>query len=239
MDSSIPNDVMSTTNGGPNIITNGLVFYLDAANSISYISGSTRWNDISQTRTSGSLINGPSFNSSNGGAIVFDGSNDYASFPNNTNLDNQKLTMENWVYPTITLSQQGFIFEKGLINSQYSSFFESDGNFYFRTRGLSPQDLSIVSANFITLNNWNHIVCTYESGTKTIYVNGVQVAQVTGVTGTIFTNTIGIFLGAYYNNGPIGYPLKGRIAISKVYSRGLTLTEVKQNFNATKTRFGL
>jgi hypothetical protein len=230
---------MSTTNGGPNITTSGLVFYLDAANSISYINGSTIWKDISQTQILGSLINGPTFNSSNGGSIVFDGVNDYASFPNNTNLDNQKITMENWVYPTITLSQQGFIFEKGLVNSQYSSFFESNGNFYFRTRGLSPQDLTITTANYITLNNWNHIVCTYESGIKTIYINGNQAAQQTGVTGTILTNTAGIFLGAYYNNGPINYLLKGRIAISKVYSRGLTSTEVQQNFNATKPRFGL
>lgn len=231
---------MSTTNGGPNIITNGLVFYLDAANSISYISGSTTWNDISRTQTSGSLINGPSFNSSNGGAIVFDGTNDYTRFANSTNLDSQAITMENWVYPTSTLSQQGFIFEKGFVNTQYSNWFYSDGNFYFRTMGLSNQDLTITTANYITLNRWNHIVSTYASGTKTIYVNGVQATQLTGITGTLNTNNTGIFLGAYYNGpGNQAFYLNGRIAISRVYSRALSLSEIQQSFNTTKTRFGL
>jgi hypothetical protein len=227
-------------NYSPKIITDGLVFYLDAANSISYISGSTTWNDISRTKISGSLINGPSFNSSNGGAIVFDGTNDYTIFENSTNLDNQAITMENWVYPTSTLSQQGFVFEKGQVNTQYSNFFFSDGNFYFRTMGLSNQDLSIVTANFMTLNRWNHIVCTYTSGTKTIYINGVQANQLTGITGTISIDSTGIFLGAYYNGpGNQDFYLNGRIAISRVYSKALSLSEILQNYNTLKTRFGL
>ena len=61
----------------PKIITDGLVLYLDAANPYSYVSGSTVWNDISRTMTSGSLINGPTFSSANNGSIVFDGVNDY------------------------------------------------------------------------------------------------------------------------------------------------------------------
>jgi hypothetical protein len=100
-------------NYSPKIITDGLVLYLDAANTRSYPGSGTVWSDLSRGGNNGTLRNGPTFNSGNGGSIVFDGVNDYASFPNNTNLDNQKITMENWVYPTITLSQQGFIFEKG------------------------------------------------------------------------------------------------------------------------------
>ena len=62
---------------GPNIVTDGLVLVLDAANPTSYISGSTTWRDLSGNNNSGSLVNGPTFNSVNGGSIVFDGSNDY------------------------------------------------------------------------------------------------------------------------------------------------------------------
>ena len=72
---------MSTLNGGPGIITDGLVLYVDAANSYSYVSGSTVWNDLSRTTTSGSLINGPTFNTRSGGNIVFDGINDYVPTP--------------------------------------------------------------------------------------------------------------------------------------------------------------
>jgi hypothetical protein len=65
---------MSTLNGGPgNIVTNGLVLYLDAANYLSYTSGSTVWRDLSSSNLSGSLINGPTFNSANGGYIACDG----------------------------------------------------------------------------------------------------------------------------------------------------------------------
>ena len=63
--------------GGPNIITNGLVLALDAANTKSYVSGSTVWRDLSGNNNSGSLTNGPTFNSANGGSIVFDGVDDY------------------------------------------------------------------------------------------------------------------------------------------------------------------
>ena len=69
---------MSTLNGGPgNIVTNGLVLYLDAANYQSYVSGSTTWYDLSGNNNSGSLINGPTYNSGNAGSIVFDGIDDY------------------------------------------------------------------------------------------------------------------------------------------------------------------
>ena len=61
----------------PPIVTNGLVLALDAGNTLSYVSGSTTWRDLSGNNNSGSLVNGPTFNSVNGGSIVFDGSNDY------------------------------------------------------------------------------------------------------------------------------------------------------------------
>ena len=54
------------------IVTDGLVLCLDAANTKSYVSGSTTWNDISRSGFSGTLINGPTFNGNNGGSIVFD-----------------------------------------------------------------------------------------------------------------------------------------------------------------------
>jgi hypothetical protein len=68
---------MSTVGGGVNIITDGLVLYLDAANTKSIVSGSTTWNDLSRSGNNGTLVNGPTFNSGNGGSIVFDGLDDY------------------------------------------------------------------------------------------------------------------------------------------------------------------
>ena len=64
-------------NYSPKIVTNGLVLCLDAGNVKSYVSGSTTWTDLSPTQKNGILTNGPTFNSSNGGSIVFDGVDDY------------------------------------------------------------------------------------------------------------------------------------------------------------------
>lgn len=185
----------------------------------------------------GTLMNGTTYNSSNGGNMMFDGTDDYITFPDEPALDSQTITMESWVYLN-TLTQNGFVFEKGAVNTQYSNFFYYADTFYFRTQGLSNVDLSFTTSAYITANNWYHITCTYGAGTKTIYVNGVQVAQATGVTGTIPTNPTGLFLGCYYNYGPIDFLLNGRIAISRAYDIELTSTQVLENFNAEKTRFG-
>ena len=64
---------------GPKIVTNGLVLYLDAANKKSYPGSGTTWTDLSGNNNTGTLTNGPTFDSNNGGSIVFDGTNDYVS----------------------------------------------------------------------------------------------------------------------------------------------------------------
>jgi hypothetical protein len=220
----------------PAIVTSGLVFNLDAGFTPSYPTINTTWYDISSGVNNGTLFNGPTYSSSNGGSIVFDGSNDYFRADNNTTLDNQTITMESWNYPN-TLTQDGFLFEKGQVNTQYSNFYNSDGTFYFRTVGLNIWDLTIYGPSYLSANVWNHIVCTYGAGTKTIYINGVQIAQQTGLTGTISTNTTGLYVGAY---GPgSSYFFNGKIAVSRVYNKSLSATEILQNFNVQKTRFGL
>ena len=105
--------------------------------------------------------------------------------------------------------------------------------------GTSNQDLTFTTSSYVTANKWNHIVCAYNGSTKTIYVNGVLAAS-TSCTGTPSTNTNGISMGVYggYNGGR-GYWFSGQIAISRVYNRGLTASEILQNYNATRSRFGL
>lgn len=170
--------------------------------------------------------------------FTFDGSSNYIIMPNDTAFDNQTITMESWSYPT-SVTQNGFLFEKGTVNTQYSNFYNSDGTFYFRTMGLSSQDLTFYGPSYVTANAWNHIVCTYSSGTKSIYVNGALVAQQTGLTGTISTNSSGMSIGVYggYSGGR-GYWFSGRIAVSKFYNIALTTAQVQQNFAAQRGRFG-
>ncbi len=80
---------------GANVVTDGLVLCLDAANPKSYISGSTSWRDTSGNTNNGTLVNGPIFNSDNGGSILFDGTNDYAKTNITLNLSNtNKISIE-------------------------------------------------------------------------------------------------------------------------------------------------
>ena len=83
-------------NYSPKTVTDGLVLYMDAANSKSYVSGSTTWNDISRSGNNGTLINGPTFNSSNGGSIVFDGTNDTTNLGNILNIGLNSWTISCW-----------------------------------------------------------------------------------------------------------------------------------------------
>ena len=217
---------------GPNIVTDGLKFAIDAGSGRSYPgSGTTTTNIINGA--SGTLTNGVGFVSNNGGAFDFDGTDDFILFPDDTNLNSQTITMESWSYLNTTIQQNSFLFEKGLVNTQYSNFFEGT-IFVFRTMGLSTTSFNIASG-LLSANSWNHIVCTYASGTKRIYLNGVQVGSVTGLTGTISTNANGPRIGAHSS----GYYLDGEIAISRVYTKALTAAEILQNYNAQKSRFGL
>jgi hypothetical protein len=174
---------------------------------------------------------------SSDGTFSFNGSSSWLEMPTSSIFDTQALTMECWCKPTTT-SQSGFLFEKGQVNTQYSNFFNSDGTFYFRTKGLSTEDLTFASGSYITANRWNHIVCTYGSGTKIVYVNGVAIAQQTGLTGNIPTGQTNQYVGKY-GSASNQYPFSGSIAVSKVYNRALSISEVQQNFNALRGRYGI
>ena len=221
---------------GPNIVTDGLVFALDPGSERCYPGTGTATYNIINNAT-GSLANGASYVSINGGAFDFDGTDDFISFPDDTNLNNQTLTMESWVQFDSTLFQDAFLFEKGQVNTQYSTFLTTGATLIFRTWSLSTVDLYLGMTTYTSAGLWTHITCTYGAGAKYIYVNGVLRATLTGLTGTIPTNTTGLFLGAY---GPgNGYFMDGKIAVSRVYNKALTQAEVSQNFNAQKSRFGL
>jgi hypothetical protein len=227
-------------NYSPKIVTDGLVLYLDAANTKSYISGSATWMDISRTNTNGTLTNGPTFDTGSGGSIVFDGVNDHVQL-SGSNLSLNQMTISSWNFSS-NYTRDGFIFEKttnGLVNTQYSLFYNGSNNTtYYRTYGLSTIDLTVNTTTAGIVNNrWNNIIATWDGTNKRIYVNGTVVATSTNLTGTVTQNNTGpAFIGIF---GGGGYPFSGRIAQTQIYTRALTNQEILQNYNATKTRFGL
>jgi hypothetical protein len=239
---------MSTLSGGPNIVTDGLVFNLDAANVKSYPGSGTTWRDLSRSGNNGTLTNGPTFSSANGGNLVFDGIDDYIITPNSTTLNiTSTITLESWIKSTaLANSSHGDgIFSKGLSADNNSGVYEtlliqSGGINYpfFRMRiGVTTPAYSPTNIP-ITLNQLYHIASIYNGSIIRIFVNGVESGTGLSTTGTIQSNTQELTLGVRYIRGSDSY-FNGNIYSGRIYNRALSATEVLQNYNATKTRFGL
>ena len=224
------------------IVSNGLVLNVDAAQLRSYPTTGTTWSDLSGNGINGTLTNTPTFNSANGGSIAFNGTNQYVVMQENSALNTQTLTLEVWFKANST-SQNGFLFEKGNVNTQYSLFIEGSNNtINFRqylTNLSNFSTITIPTSTNINTTNWFQIVGTFTSGSRCIYINGVLKNSDTR-TGTIATNTNGASIATYGGfNGSRGYYYNGNIGSVRVYNRVLSATEVAQNYNAIKSRFGL
>ena len=234
---------MSTLNGGPgNIVTNGLVLYLDAANYLSYTSGSTTWRDLSSSNNSGSLINGPTFSSANGGSIVFDGVDDYGKVTNCVNALPQDITIEVWLKGTTAAFELALEIGSGgsgIVNELFARGSNSATNHlqyssYYEKTDLTINLLGIVSGAGMPISPTQflqHVIWLKGDGTSGTYLNGSSFAN--NVTPTSFNRWYIAYTDLYF-----GYSIENISAI-RVYSKALTASEVLQNYNATKGRFGL
>jgi hypothetical protein len=225
---------------GANVVTNGLVLCLDAANRKSYITGSTSWSDMSGNGMIASMSGSVPFNNTlEQGTFTF---GNQASFiiPENSALNTQTPTVEVWAR-TNALSQNGFWFEKGNVNTQYSLFQQGTNTIwrqYINEVG-GTRDLLVTTSTYINTTNWFQVVGTFTSGTRRLYINGVLVNS-DSQTGTLNTNANGMSIGVFGGfNGVRGYYYNGNISSVKVYNRALTAEEVQQNYNALKPRFNL
>ena len=219
------------------IVTNGLVLCLDAGNARSYPGTGTIWNDLTVINSSCELINSPVYSSTNPGFFQFN-TNTVARIPNNTLLDTQTPTVEVWI-KTNALNQNGFWFEKGTVNTQYS-LFQEGSQIQWRQRFTNGTLTTLsLSSSSINTTKWFQVVGTFVSGNRKLYVNGSLLTSDTA-TGIIDTNNGGMSIGAYggYSGGR-SYYYNGSLSICRVYNKVLTQDEILQNFNATRGRFGL
>ena len=213
-------------NYNPTIVQSGLVLYMDSMNRKSYSGSGTTWSDL----VGGNIatLTNPVYNADK--SLAFNGTNAYATIPNNTKLDTQAPTVEVWM-KTNALSQNGFWFEKGSVNTEYS-LFQEGGNIVWRQGGISQYT---TTASYLNTTQYFQIVGTYVSGSRNTYINGNLVTTDTA-TGAVGVNGSGMTIGMY-NSG--GYLFNGNIAVVRVYSRVLTASEVYQNFISCRGRFGL
>jgi hypothetical protein len=225
---------MSTLTGGQgNIITNGLVLRLDAANPRSYQSGSLIWNDLSGNGNSGSLINGPGFTTSGSGAIVFDGVDDFVQCNGSFTLTSA--TFITWINRNGDQGQyDAILFSRGT-NTTGMNFFTSNQLGYHWNNAVATYNW----ASGLTIPNltWCMIAVSVSSNSATAYLcqtSGITTSTNTTTHASSVLNDIKIAQDAAGNRF-----FNGNIAISQLYNRSLTQSEVQQNFNATRARFGV
>jgi len=212
---------------GPRIVTNGLVFDLDAAVSRSYSGSGITANGLIGG-IGGTLVNGVGFSSANNGSFFFDGTNDYIVSPSDSSyaFGANDFTISAW-FKSSDKSRYSNIFNLYENNNFGIEFYSNATNGYFRTWVGSTL---LVGDIDITNNTWNHVCLRRLSGTITQFVNGIQNLSTTA-TSSIPLNIlkIGSIINQYY--------CLGNISQVQLYNRSLSQQEILQNYNATKGRY--
>ena len=217
----------------PSIVSSGLVLALDAANPKSYPGSGTTWTDLSGRGNTGTLTNGPTYNSANGGAISFDGVDDYVG---TTALNLNELTICAWVkFSSVSNTAFPTIINKETSNTSRNFFMGLAPQFTF-SRSVSGSDQGVISSITPNLNQWYYVASTNTlTPVFSIYINGVLNNTAT-FSGSLSTGGSATWIGTYRN---LIYPMNGNIANTQIYNRALSADEISQNFNATRRRFGI
>lgn len=232
--------------GGPRIVKDGLVLYLDAGNIKSYNNGETVI-DLSTNKSTGFLINGVGYDEGNMGSFIFDGTNDYINgFDDFSLYSNLGFTINVWFnltsytnqYPCLfqfkTNTSNGFIVLLNISSSSYRGITFGSNSSWIRLKN---------DGTTFSTNQWYSVSIVYDSinpssiSSFKLYVNAVQ-QQLSTAGGFIVLSQINNI--GNIENASRGYDsFHGYIPIVKVYNRALTESEIQQNYNANKNRFGL
>jgi hypothetical protein len=224
----------------PNIVTSGLTLMLDSGYVPSYPKSGSTFNDLSTSSTNGT-ISGATYSSSNGGLLSFNGTSNYVTLGNPTSLQFDSTTpfsVLGWFYCT-SIPSIASIFDKNGSVGGYRMLYGSiwSGQILV-TIAASPGagDAYNATSNVtLSTNTWYHYGFTYDQPTLNLYINGVL--DKTFTSDRVLGNTTQSFNIGSSQTGGQYFP--GYIPITQVYNRVLTSTEISQNYNAQKSRFGL
>jgi len=210
---------------GKSIVTDGLVFYVDAANDNSYPGTGTTWYNLVGSNN-GTFPNGHTYSSDNGGAIVFDGTNEHVVLDQTISLTDFTITA------AFKITSYGNSWAMFFGNTDTDNFVASNSGILLRVQ----DDLSVSSDLAYTTNLLNgvHFLQVTQSGnTNTWYLDGQNIGTSTNsnyagmsITRMVFYATgdaLGIWGGNYY--------------MASIYNRALSSDEITQNYNALKNRF--
>jgi len=230
-------------------ITKGVARYTSAFTSPPIPSTCT---DLTKNKNVGTLTNGVDYNFSNGGSLVFDGTNDYvkAPFSSNYNFGSGDFTVSAWINMTVLPSNNWSSFvTHGVSGSAQRWVFYYDTRTSQSSPGLrftsvnasnaANIDISVGSTSGWSAGVWYYVAITRVGNVFTLYRNGVQVGNtVTDADAIIDVTSNGLYLGM--ENTGVDAPLNGKISLVQIYKgKGLTSGEVYNNFVANRGRFGV
>lgn len=218
-------------NYSPKIVTDGLVFAVDAANKKSYPGSGTTWGDLSGNGNNGTLVNGPTFDSGNHGSIQFDGSNDCVTttYTIPAQSTTSVFTWSMWIYLPTGNQTNDVIFGNryGPATNQFIKV--TPTNFEYYNGGAEHIAYSVPTEQWVNL-------CVVKNQTNHYYYSNSSQVGTRTTTKSIVANPVFIGADAY---GSIQEACNVKFAIAMIYEKALTAREVTQNYNALKSRFGL
>lgn len=228
----------------PSIVTDNLTFHIDAGNTASYPGSGTSWTDLASSPLTGTLTNGPTFDSTDGGgSIVFDGVNDYVDFGTGTKLryTNASFTHQMWVKLDSTKTAQNGMYQFANAGS-YALYtgIPTSGKFEYARAGQANDTANAINPAITPcLDKWGLItaISYYVSGYKGVkyYVNDVYYGSSYLIT-TNFSYSSNFRVGALTTDN---FYLKGKVAKMLAYGKELSYAEILQNYNLDRKRFGL
>jgi|14_taG_2_1085336.scaffolds.fasta_scaffold12801_3 hypothetical protein len=222
---------------GKSIVTDGLVFYVDAANGNSYSGSGTTWSDL-VGNTDGTLKNTPTFDSGDGGSFYFNGSNEYTDIKSLVIPAN--ITVSAWINPSATTSAGQILTsdDSAVSIRNWQFLMEADNKIRaigFHTSG--NQNLQFVTTDTIPDDTWTMVSFTSDGTNIKIQFNGVEKATGSFPYSLLGNGSTGDALIGARKSSSLAAFFNGKIAVVQVYDRALSSTEILQNYNALKNRF--
>ena len=226
-----------------NIVTDGLIFSIDAGFDVSYPRNGTTAYNLGNS-VNGALTNTPSFSSDNGGTWRFDGTDEYISLGPSDNIgwDVDNLTLEVWIKSADTGG--GSDYWCAFIGTRYGKNIQIGRYSSGRNLGIlattNNSNINLPESGVEVFDQqWHHCVCVFDGGIFYVYVDGTLEQTYSNRVGQSLTpsnSTFGVG-GSPHPSSPRFFD--GDIPIARIYNKSLSADEVLQNYNAQKSRFGL
>lgn len=223
-------------------LPSSLLVYLDSGNPNSYSGSGSTWFDLTNNNNDATLVNSPTYSSSNGGILQFDDASlEYATIPNIGNLSNW--SVEVWFRLTSPLT--------GKVTSIISNQFDLVDKLNFSigtnnqptnanlTSGFYDGSWRNVTGVVPNTNTWYQVVGTYDGSTIRQYVNGVASGGTLNYVGTPQSGGEIRMMRRWDLTVQQSNLVDGDLAIVKIYNTAISSSEVLQSFDNNKTRFGI